>query len=112
MGKKSTFWLSETGRMLASKKYKAAMILVVFLITAYPIYADNITKVTNCTGNNTWEVYVINGEDLPLITQCDYGCDNTTMTCNPTPAQQNLFLFAVIVGMCVLGALFWRWSRR
>lgn len=77
----------------------------------------NHTSYVRCLTNDTlhmseWSAY--GGVYYPhnKTEWCDNGCDNTTNTCNPTPANQNLILFAIIIFIVIAGWILMRWARR
>jgi len=77
---------------------------IVVPVSSYSLCSDNNTLfinrtvVINAVANNSQE-YV----------WCASGCDNITFVCNPTAYQQNLYNFAIVMGIFVFFALLIKW---
>jgi hypothetical protein len=43
---------------------------------------------------------------------CVYGCDNSTMTCNPSPTNQYLYVGLTLIGLLIVIVIVVKVSRR
>lgn len=91
------------------------IILVTVCLLSNIAFASN--TLTNCSTNmtlqkNTSIFYNSTWYNFTENINCDYGCDNTTNTCNPPEYQQSIILFIVIAVICFVGWKFIRWSSK
>jgi hypothetical protein len=74
--------------------------------TSYDYCFDNDTLITG-------DVYLYNGAEYDMMqpTLCPNGCDNTTNSCTPTPAEQSLWIFVIIVFLIIGGIVLIKFAR-
>jgi len=82
---------------------KRVILTLIMILLATPIIAFALTNSTiYCIDNETLAENITiykdnNVSTLMLPVKCDWGCDNTTNTCNPPIYQQNLIILGIII---------------
>jgi len=84
---------------------KILCLILAFLLVITPSMAITINQ--TCLDNTTLQII-----DGKVNESCNFGCDNTTNTCNPSPSGQAIGILVLIIMLCIGGAWLINWARR
>ena len=91
---------------------------LIMALLAMPIYAKAlVNSIIYCFDNSTLieniTVYKDNNvSSLMLPVYCDWGCDNTTNSCNPPEYMQNVYNIIIVVIIIIFFAVLIAWAKR
>lgn len=68
-------------------------------------------NIVYCSDNNTLYQNYLEANTTRYIT-CNNGCDNVSMVCSPTQAEQNFYGFLIVIGFFIALAVILKYMRR
>jgi len=103
--------------MIKLNKTLLFILFILFSIVLFPSVLAIQNTVNICIDNSTLQTNVaqnvcIGNDCFQLIRTfnktCNYGCDNTTFTCNPTPLEASVWVGIVLFLLFgLIGAIVW-----